>query len=197
MLRVSWSAHSSKELTSQLWWTINHANVYVGFQVQPALMGLSMYGNYKQPFIKHSSFYICKWPYYFWIVSLYPSTCWCVDLKHVLSHIDLQHVAMIIMYVLIACRLLFNLTLLVAASWPQHDCMKWHRLRDGLDTLRWPTSQHPSMSDSGSNLISFSSDSGSDSANEAQCRPVVPPSSGASIEHYQQVCSCFCSYHIF
>ncbi|KAG1784292.1 uncharacterized protein HD556DRAFT_1451951 [Suillus plorans] len=43
------------------------------------------------------------------------------------------------------------------------------------------------MSDSGSNSISFSSDSGSDSADEGtQCQPVAPPSSGASIEHYQQ-----------
>ena len=42
---VSWSVRPSKELTSQLWWTINCANVYIGFQVQPALMGLSMHDN--------------------------------------------------------------------------------------------------------------------------------------------------------
>ncbi|KAG2153801.1 uncharacterized protein EDB93DRAFT_1248698 [Suillus bovinus] len=43
------------------------------------------------------------------------------------------------------------------------------------------------MSDSDSNSTSFSLDSGSDSADEGtQCRPVAPPSSGASIEHYQE-----------
>ncbi|KAG2126013.1 uncharacterized protein EDB93DRAFT_1257817 [Suillus bovinus] len=43
------------------------------------------------------------------------------------------------------------------------------------------------MSDSDSNSTSFRLDSGSDSADEGtQCHPVAPPSSGASIVHYQE-----------
>ncbi|KAG1785855.1 uncharacterized protein HD556DRAFT_1450296 [Suillus plorans] len=42
------------------------------------------------------------------------------------------------------------------------------------------------MSDSGSNPISSSSDSGSDSADEGVQRSVAPPGGNASIEHYQE-----------
>ncbi|KAG2033660.1 hypothetical protein BDR03DRAFT_984847 [Suillus americanus] len=43
------------------------------------------------------------------------------------------------------------------------------------------------MSDSGLNLISLSSNSALDSADKGIQRPVAPPSSGASIEHYQEL----------